>query len=57
MLCAFARVTPNWLWLCLARFFVVDTPLAHYTPSVSTVADLKKYRRVRAKDHLFLIIR
>jgi hypothetical protein len=35
----------------------MNIPLAHYTPSVSTAADLKKCNRVRAKDHLFLIIR
>ena len=37
--------------------FVVNTPLAYHTRSMSTVADLKKCRRVPAKDHLFLIIR
>ncbi len=36
---------------------VVDTPLAHHDPSVSTVTDLKKCRCVCTKDHLFLIIR
>src|SRR5262249_46315592 len=35
----------------------MNIPLAHYTPSMSTLADLKKRRRIRAKDHLFLIIR
>ena len=37
--------------------FVVDILLADYTPSMSTLADLKKGRRIGAKDHLFLIIR
>ena len=37
--------------------FVVDILLTDYTPSMSTLADLKKRRRIRAKDHLFLIIR
>ena len=39
------------------KCFPDEYSLAHHAPSVSTVADLKKRRRVRAKDHLFLIIR
>jgi hypothetical protein len=35
----------------------MNTSLAHHTPNASTAANLEKCRRVRAKDHLFLIIR